>query len=460
MATGIADLAIVGGTVLPMVRNARDTIEATVLVHEGRIVGLTKDRTPEAREVIDARGGIVMPGFVDAHCHAIHLLMRGLSDGLTYHEWLEKLMYVALPHYTEADARVAAQLFCVEAIRSGITTVGDSTDFGNRADLVRATLRAFDEAGLRATYFRNFSDAPPPALAGNREDADSALRAIAGLAARWRSRGSRIRIGAGINEPHFSTASALQRTLGLADRADLRVMAHVAEVEADAVIDGRPVVDWLDGLGVLSPRLVLAHCVWLKPRHFRKLAARGAGVTWQPSTNAFLADGVMPLRDALAAGVAVGLGTDDTNASDQVSMFTEMRTAALVTKLRERDGTAVSAGTLLALATRGGARVLGLGNEIGMIAPGCAADLIVIDRAALGPAHDFASALVYQARGGEVRTVVIDGRVVMRDGVLTTLDEADIRARAMRAAAALARRSGVRPVRSADAPADFLFRSR
>ncbi len=455
----IADLAIVGGTVLPMVRNARETVRATVLVRDGRIVGLTRQRKPQAKEIIDAHGKLVMPGFVDAHCHGIHLLMRGLSDGLSYHDWLQQLMYRALPSYRAGDALVASKLFCAEAIRSGITTIGDSTDFGNRADLVEATLEGITAAGIRALYFRNFSDAPPRALRANREPAAKALAEIAALMDRRGSDYPLLRIGAGVNEPHFVTAGGFRRAVELVEARDTRLMVHLAEVEADVQIEGINVVDWMRRNRLLSSRLVAAHCVWLRPPQLRTLAAAGVSITWQPSTNAFLADGVMPLRDVLAAGITVGLGTDDTNASDHVNMFTEMRTGAMATKLRERDGTAVSPDTMLTLATRGGARVLGLDREVGAISPGRAADLIVIDLAALAPFHDLPSALVYQATGAEVETVVIGGKVVMRDRTLLTLDETTLRAQAHKAALGVAKRSGVIPLRAeghADA-AQYLF---
>jgi atrazine chlorohydrolase/5-methylthioadenosine/S-adenosylhomocysteine deaminase/melamine deaminase len=453
------DLALVGGTVLPMVRNARETLRATVLVRDGQIVGLTRERRPKAREVIDATGKLVMPGFVNAHCHGIHLLMRGLSDGLRYHEWLEQLMYRALPAYRAQDALVASKLFCAEAIRSGITTIGDSTDFGNRADLVEATLAGIDAAGMRALYFRNFSDAPPRALRANREPAGRALADIEALIARRATRNPLVCIGAGVNEPHFVTPSAFRRAVELVEAHDTRLMVHLAEVEADVLIDGANVVDWMRQHRLLSPKLVAAHCVWLRPPQLRKLAAAGVSITWQPSTNAFLADGVMPLRDVLAAGITVGLGTDDSNASDHVNMFTEMRTGAMVTKLRERDGTAVSPDTMLAIATRGGARVLGLDAEVGAISVGRAADLIVIDLAQLAPYQDLASALVYQATGAEVETVVIGGRVVMRDRMLTTLDEVRLRREAAKAAAGVVERGGVaaRRVEGATEAARYLF---
>jgi cytosine/adenosine deaminase-related metal-dependent hydrolase len=308
-------------------------------------------------------------------------------------------------------------------------------------------------------YFRNFSDAPPRALRANREPASKALADIAALMDRRGRDNPLLRIGAGVNEPHFVTAGGFRRAVELVEARDTRLMVHLAEVEADVRIDGVNVVDWMRRNRLLSSRLVAAHCVWLRPPQLRTLAAAGVSITWQPSTNAFLADGVMPLRDVLAAGITVGLGTDDTNASDHVNMFTEMRTGAMATKLRERDGTAVSPDTMLTLATRGGASVLGLGQEVGAISPGRAADLIVIDLAALSPFHDLPSALVYQATGAEVQTVVIGGRVVMRDRMLVTLDEVSLRAQAQKAALGVAKRSGVAAHRAAgDADsAQYLF---
>jgi len=453
----VPDLAIVGGTILSMQDGAFATMRGSVLIRDGRIESVTRERNPKARDTIVAEGRLVMPGFVDAHCHSIHLLLRGLSEGMHYHQWLERLMYSALPHYTANDARVAAELFCAEAIRSGITTIGDSTDFGNRADLVAATLRGIDRAGLRAVYFRNFSDAPPSALRGNRESARDALAAVEALMERRSARHSLTTVAPGINEPHFVTATGFQQAVQLAERRGVPVMAHVAEIEADVLIDGENVVDWLARHRLLSPRLVLAHCVWLGPEQFRKIAAAGASITWQPSTNAFLADGVMPVDEALAAGVAVGLGTDDANANDRTDMFSEMRTGALLTKIANRDSTAAAARTMLTLATRGGARVLGLGDTIGAIAPGRAADLVLIDLDAIRPITDLPSALVYQASPSAVETVLVAGRVLMFERALTTVDERALRRQAQRAANGILRRSALALPARPTGPESFLF---
>jgi len=439
----LADLAIVDGLLLTLREPDFTPVRGAVLIRDGRIVGLTQDKRPRARETISAKGKLVMPGFVDAHCHSIHLLLRGLSDGLHYHEWLQQLMYRALPCYQAEDALVASQLFCAEAIKSGITTAADSTDFGNRTDLVDATLTGLRRAGIRHVYFRNFSDAPPRELSGNKEKALAALGHVESLIGKYNAQRSLTTIGPGINEPHFVTARAFRSAVAVAEHFAVPMMAHVAEVPADVTIDGTNVVDWMIQHQSLSSRLVLAHCVWLKEKDFRKIARAGASVTWQPSTNAFLADGVMPLRSALSAGVAVGLGTDDTNANDQVNMFTEMRTAAMVTKLARSSSVAVSAGELVWLATRGGARALGLDRLVGSIEVGKAADLILLDLDALKPFTRLASALVYQASGTEVNTVIIDGRVVMRERELLTVDEQRLRLRAQRCSEAILRRSGI-----------------
>lgn len=437
------DLAIVDGHLLSFDDASLAPVRGSILVRDGRICGITPDKRPAARETISAEGKLVLPGFVDAHCHSIHLLLRGLSDGLRYHDWLEKLMYPALASYVEEDARVASQLFCAEAIRSGITTIADSTDFGNRADLVRGTLRGLRRAGIRHVYYRNFSDSPPASLKANKETAAHALAHAEELILEHHGRSGLTTIGPGINEPHFVTARGFRTAVALAERHHVPLMAHVAEVPDDLLIDGENVIDWMMRHKVLSPRLVLAHCVWLSPTNFAAIARAGASVTWQPSTNAFLADGVMPIRAVLDAGIAVGLGTDDANASDRVNMFTEMRTAALLTKIARNDSTAIAASELLWMATRGGAAVLGLQDTIGSIAVGKAADLIVVDVDAMRPVTNLASALVYQASGAEVETVVINGRIVMRERELLTLDEPALRRAAQRRTNGILERSGL-----------------
>ena len=438
----LPDLAVTEGEIVFIDRSAVTTVRASVLIRDGSIVGITPERRPKARETISADGMLVLPGFVNAHCHSIHLLLRGWTEGRHYHEWLEQVMYRALPHYRAADARVAAQLFCAEAIRSGITTIADSTDFGNRPELVTATLAGIRQAGLRSIYFRTFSDSPPPTLRGNHESIEDAMANVESLIARH-ERDPLTAIGPGINEPHFVSPDGFFRAVQLAQRHRVPIMAHVAEVKADAMIDDEPVVDWLLRHQLLSPRLVLAHCVWLRARDFRRIARAGASVTWQPSTNAILADGVMPIRCVLDCGVNVGLGTDDSNVNDHVNMFSEMRTAALLTKIARRDATAIAPHELLFMATLGGAMALGLQDRVGSIAVGKRADLMLLRRRGLMPLTNLASALVYQASGEEVDTVVVNGRVVMRQRVVLTVDEPALRARAQRCATGVLHRSGL-----------------
>lgn len=439
----LPDLAIVDGQLLTMADTSLVSVRGTVIVHDGRVVAINQARRPAARETISARGKLVLPGFVDAHCHNIHLLLRGMSDGLTYHQWLEQLMYRALPAFRAEDAMVASQLFCAEAIKSGITTVADSTDFGNRADLVHSTLAGLRRSGIRHVYFRNFSNAPPTALAANKESARKALMQIQELMEEHNGRLPLTTIGPGINEPHLVTPRAFNAATRLAERYQVPIMAHITEVPADVMIDGMNVIDWMIHHRSLSRQLVLAHCVWLTPADFTKIAGAGAAITWQPSTNAFLADGVMPIRAALDAGVAIGLGTDDTNANDQVNMFTEMRTATLMTKIAQADSRAVTASEILRIATRGGARALGMDSQIGSIEVGKAADLILIDLDAIRPISNLASALVYQASGAEVDTVIINGRIVMRERQLLTLDERSLRRKAQRCAEGVLGRCGL-----------------
>jgi len=437
----VVDTAITGADVCCMDPECRVLRDATVLINNGEIVDITKEPF-QARAIHDAKGGLLLPGFVDPHVHALPLLLRGLSQDLGLAQWLSTVIYPGLLEFSEDDAHLAASLFAAEALRSGITTIGDSTDMAIRRMLVDGSLAAYDEIGIRAVFFRTFSDQPPENLKVNRESVTDALEHTDELI-RKNSNHSRISIGVGLNEVKSVTPGAISTMLDYAAQRQIPMMGHCAEIADDYLFDGESVIVWLERQGLLRPPLSLNHCVHLTTEDSFILASRGVGMTWQPSTNSVLADGIAPAAALLAAGVIMGLGTDDSNLNDRVDMFSEMRTAALTARLREGRSDAITSETILHMATIGGAKILGMDKKIGSIEIGKRADIVLIDREAMEPVSHLPSALVYQTCPSMVRSVWVEGRLVVDDGKVLTIDEPSLRRRASVSAAEIRTRSGL-----------------
>ena len=437
----IVDTAITGAEVCCMDPERRILRGATVLINNGKIVDITTEPF-QARTTHEAHGGLLLPGFVDPHVHALPLLLRGLSQDLNLGQWLSTVVYPGLSAFSEDDARLAASLFAAEALRSGITTIGDSTDMAIRRGLVAGTLAAYDEIGIRAVFFRTFSDQPPQGLEANQESVREALDHTDKLIRENLNR-SRISFGVGLNEVKSVSPAAIAEALDYAARHQLPMMAHCAEVIEDYLIDGESVIVWLERHGLLRPPLTLNHCVHLTAEDAHLLASRGVQMTWQPSTNAVLADGIAPVSALLAAGVIVGLGTDDSNLNDRVDMFSEMRTAAMTARLREGRPDAITTEMLMTMATIGGAEILGMEKTIGSIEIGKRADLVLMDRDAMAPIAHLPSALIYQTCPSMVRSVWVEGRRIVGDGKVLTIDEASLRRLANVSAAEIRLRSGL-----------------
>lgn len=440
----IVDTAITGADVCCMDAERRILRGATVLIDNGEIVGITTEPF-HARTTHEAHGGLLLPGFVSPHVHALPLLLRGLSQDLDLGQWLSTVIYPGLLAFSEDDARLAASLFAAEALRSGITTIGDSTDMAIRHMLVAGSLAAYDEIGIRAVFFRTFSDQPPEGLDVNRETVTDVLAHTDELI-RQNPVPSRISIGIGLNEVKSVTPGAIAAALDYAARNRIPMMAHCAEVTEDYLINGESVIVWLERNGLLRPPIILNHCVHLTEKDAGLLASRGVKMTWQPSTNAILADGIAPVAALLAAGVTVGLGTDDSNLNDRVDMFSEMRTAALTARLREGRPDALTTETIMTMATIGGAKILGMEKTIGSIETGKRADLVLVDRNAMEPIAHLPSALVYQACPSIVRSVWVEGRLIVDEGEVLTIDEPSLRRLANASAAEIRLRSGLQGI--------------
>jgi 5-methylthioadenosine/S-adenosylhomocysteine deaminase len=436
------DLLIHNATVVTM-NAAGDVLPGGAVAIEGaRIRGVYRageavPAEPVARR-INAHGAVVMPGLINAHTHLFQTLIRGVYERLGFLEWLRRI-YLTGRVLEAEDCLQGALVGLGESVQSGVTTVVDHHFLNRTPELAEATIAGFRQVGVRCVLARCIMDvgglAPPEVV----ETPEAGLRACEALLASHRAdvEAGWLSLWTGPNTPPINSSETLIRDVADFARArGIGVSTHVAEatsvVEATRTEHGdEGVIALFDRLGALGPRLLCAHSVHLSPREIALLAAAGASVSHNPVSNGFLGDGIAPVTDMLAAGVNVALGTDGAASNNSQDMFEVMKVAALFQRARTQDPAALPPETVLRLATINAARALGLEAEIGSLEPGKRADLIVVDLAGAlhnTAVHDVLSHLVFTARPPDVRTVLVDGRLLLDDGILQTVDAAAVRA--------------------------------
>ena len=477
----MSDIVVENVALLTMDPERRIVPNGWIAIRGNRIEALgsgpSADKT--ARERIDGKGGVVMPGFVSTHQHVIDALLRGgLEQDRNLFDWFLNVYYGGLAFYSAEDCQTAARLNLAEAIRAGVTTINDNwgVNTGDEpqrvAECAEATLEIYRSVGARIIFARMFIDTIPdywaplvdnllrkvPGLKLDRntllEDTDDVLSKIEGLINKHHgSAEGRIRVAPSPMLPQNGTPQALLGSVELAERYDTVVPIHLCESSMDARMfnetwGGLSCTDYLNNVGFLHPRVLAAHCVWLNDRDIRLLKTNDVKVAHNPSTNMFLASGVAPIPKMVAAGITVGLGIDDTTTGSNVSMLREMRHAGLLAKVSNLDAGALTGEKILEMATIDGARAVNLHNDIGSLQVGKKADLILFDtdKPHWHPRHLLPSTIVYQAHSDDVRTVIIDGNVVMRDRVLSFMDpdeERALYAKAQKASEAIVERAGM-----------------
>src|SRR5216683_537979 len=435
---------ITNGTVVTMDEND-SIVRGDLLIRDGRIADIGGDST-NVDEVIDANGCAVMPGFVQTHLHLCQTLFRGAADDLSLIDWLKKRVWPMEAAHSAESVRASAQLSIVELIKSG-TTCALTMETVRHTDEV---LRVVEESGFRATVGKCMmdrgDDVPRELYEETHESVQESLRVID----EWHGRGDgRIRC---CFAPRFAiscTRELLREVAQLARKRGVMIHTHAAENQKECEMveheTGMRNVAYLDALGVSGSHVMLAHCIHLDDEEMATLGRTKTNVAHCPSSNLKLGSGIARVAEMLERGISVSLGADGAACNNRLDMFTEMRTAALLQKALHGPEV-VPAARALRMATVDGARALGLEKEIGSVEIGKRADVIVVNLAqshSIPARDDVISALVYSAGSSDVRTTIIDGRVVMRAGQLLTLNEADVIAEANREAIALAERAGL-----------------
>jgi 5-methylthioadenosine/S-adenosylhomocysteine deaminase len=423
-----ADLLIAGGTVVTMDDEMRLLEGAALVIDGSNIVSVLPSGAPvpEARERIDASGMLVIPGLVNTHGHVPMSLLRGLADDRKLMEWLNDFIFPAeAKNVDEEFSYWGTLLSAIEMARSGTTTFTDMYYYEE------AIAKAVDEAGLRAVLGQTIIGFPAPDF----KTPDDALRATEALIVKWKDHPRIVPSVA----PHALYTTELEvvaasRELARRYQVPFQLHAHEAAEEDEAVRAkyGETAATLLEERNLLGPGMILHHAITLTDTDIALLAKRGVAVSHNPQSNMKGASGLARVPDLLAGGVTVGLGTDGPASNNNLDLFEEMDTAAKVHKLVRTDPTVLPAKEVFRMATRGGAKALGLEALVGSLEVGKRADVVLIDVNVpeLTPMYDVYSHLVYAIKGAHVKTVVVDGRVVLRDRKMTTLDENAVMAKA------------------------------
>jgi 5-methylthioadenosine/S-adenosylhomocysteine deaminase len=416
-----ADILITGGTVLTMA--GPDIENGSVVIANGKIVAVGPssqiDSKYAAKTTIHARGSAVMPGFVNAHTHVPMTLFRGIADDRDLMDWLQNFIFPAEAKNVSRDfVKWGTRLAAIEMIESGTTTFADMYYF--ESDIARET----KAAGLRGVLGETMIDFP---VADNKTWAD-AVQYVRNYVKEWK--GDRLITPAlAPHAPYTVSEAHLREVRSLATELGAPILIHVSETknEFDTITKdhGASSGDYLDRIGFLGDDVVAAHGVWLTKEEIEKFAAKKVGVVHCPESNEMLASGVAPVSLMRAAHIELGLGTDGpAGSNNNLDMFEEMASAARLQKVERGDPKILSARDVLEMATIGGARALGLADKVGTLEAGKRADVIVVDlqTAKTQPVYSVESALVYAADGANVTTTICDGKILMRNRKVLTVD--------------------------------------
>jgi 5-methylthioadenosine/S-adenosylhomocysteine deaminase len=438
-------LLVRGGVILTM-NDRFDIVEGDVSVKDGRIAAIGSTIGDRHDRVIDARGGYVLPGFIQTHIHLCQTLFRGYADDLPLMDWLRQRVWPMEAAHTPATLRVATRLATTELLAGGTTAV-------LTMETVHDTDIVFEEAaasGIRATIGKCMMDGDRGAPGRLQETTRASLDESIAIGKRWDGAGNG-RLHAAF-APRFAVSCSralLEAVASLSAEHHTLVHTHASESRDEIEIvktisGGMSNIEYLASLRLTSPQLCAAHCVWVDDREQGLLADRDVKVMHCPTSNLKLGSGIAPVADMRTRGITVSLGADGAACNNRLDMFDEMRLAAVLQATRARPGI-LPARDVLWMATRAGARTLGLEGEIGSLEVGRRADLIVVDRdrphLATGP--DPYSTLVYAARGSDVRTTIVDGDVLVDEFSSMSVDREEIAAQARAAARELASRAGL-----------------
>lgn len=424
----MADRLLIKDATIITMDAANRIFTGSVIIEQGRISAIDPSSPSSSigfDEVIDGTGKVLLPGFVQSHIHLCQTLFRGAADDLALIDWLKQRVWPMEAAHTPESLFASARLGIAELIKGG-TTCALTMETVNHTE---AVFHAVEESGFRATVGKCMMDQGSDVPSALSEETDSSINESLRLLDRWHGTANdRIRY---CFAPRFAiscTRELLEQVGVLSRERGVLVHTHASEnCDEIAMVEhstGKRNIEYLRDVGLTAPHVVLAHCIWLDDAEMEILATTGTHVAHCPSSNLKLASGFAKVPEMIERGISVSLGADGAPCNNRLEMFTEMRSAALIQKALHGSRT-LPALTALQLATIHGARALGLSGEIGSIEVGKRADLMLLDLNMLHttPHPDLVSTIVYAADTRNVETVMIDGRLVLREGELLTMEE-------------------------------------
>ena len=444
--SGQIDLIILGDTIVTMDAMGAILENSAIAVDDGVIlaVGPAAQITAEysAMETLDGENRIVMPGLITGHSHAAMTLFRGIADDLTLMDWLNNYIFPSEVQFVDSElVRIGTELACWEMIRGGTTTFVDMYYYPE------TVAEVVDSCGMRALVSATVIDQRSP-------DAESAADSIQKgieFIGRWKNKNSRITPIFGPHSNYTLNAEQLQAVRAAATEYGVGISIHMSESPFELQYSkdtfGKTSVEFYESIGFLDGPTIAAHMIWPTAVEIPILVERKIGVIHNPTSNMKIASGISPIVEMLQAGVHIGLGTDGAASNNDLDMWEEMRLAALLQKVDRMNPTVMPASTVLGMATSGGAIAIGLGDAVGSIEVGKRADIIQVafDDVHHVPTYDVISHLVYVTDEQDVASVVVDGKVLMRNGEILTIDTervtAEAKALALKIQAALNERN-------------------
>ncbi|MBW1691097.1 MAG: amidohydrolase [Deltaproteobacteria bacterium] len=416
------DLVIEGGALLTMAEGQEPLHDVRVMISGDTIADITtrhRGRMPETKEMINAEGTIILPGLINSHVHSPMTIFRGMADDLPLKQWLFDHIFPAEARYIHPDVVYWASLLaCAEMIASGTTTIVDGYFLADEI------VKAVSQVGMRALVAQGVIDFPAPGVPEPAKNIDVAL----GFMERWKGFFDLITPGLFCHSPLTCSEETLRRSWDIARGFGTPLQIHLSETEEEVVeieerTGFRPAF-YLDDLGILGSGLVCAHAIHLSEEEIGLLKKRGVAVAHCPESNMKLGAGIAAVGTMLEKGITVGLGTDGCASNNNLDLLAEMDTAAKLGKYAKLNPTALDAQTVLGMATRGGARLMGIEDRVGTIEAGKKADIIIVDANTphMVPLYHPFSQIVYSATGGDVRDVIINGTILYRDRRFTALD--------------------------------------
>jgi 5-methylthioadenosine/S-adenosylhomocysteine deaminase len=452
----VADIIVKNSILITLDEQRRVIKDGGIATENDRILAVGPSReivqSYRCEETIDAKGMIAIPGLINAHTHIYQDLLRGLGDDMPLLEWLSKVILPANAVLTPEDAYVGTLLGCVEMLKTGTTCVIDNHTANTGEESIGNVVSAIEKSGMRGMVARGMKEIVGGDRQGVLSDAfftpDEEISITRKLIERWNYKpGWKVKVCPAPIQTLSSGTEQFQRVKELSDKYNVPIHTHIAEVKEEVENTlknhGLREVEYLHKIGVLGPRFHVVHGVWLNSAEIRLMAESGAHLIHCPVSNMIIASGAAPVQNMLGAGVNVALATDGPASNNNQDMVAVMKAASLLQKVTTLNPKAIPATKALELATLGGAKALDMQNEIGSLEPGKKADIVLVDlrKPHIMPVHNPVSALVYSAMGTDVHTVIVDGKIVVRQGRILTVNEREIMLKAQQIADNLTERS-------------------